>query len=91
MVIKPIIVYLIQSGAHLRKNAYSIGLKDQKGSKNNASKLSEEQVLEIINLLLAKKYTQKEIGNHFNVSEDCIGAIKNKKNWKYLTENIDFN
>ena len=73
------------------KHAHSIGLKNQKGSKNNASKLSEEQVLEIIDLLLTKKYTQKEIGNRFNVGEDCIGAIKNKKNWKYLTENIDFN
>ena len=37
------------------------------------------------------KLTQKEIGKQFDVSEDVIGAIKNKRNWKYLTNNINFN
>lgn len=72
-------------------HAYKTGLKNQKGDKNNASKLTEEQVLEIINLLLSKQFTQKEIAFKYNVCEDTIGAIKRKKNWKYLTENIDFN
>lgn len=72
------------------RHAYQIGLKNQKGEHNNATKLTELQVKEIINLLLSKQYTQKEIGQKYNVCEDTIGAIKNKRNWKYLTENIDF-
>lgn len=73
------------------KHAYSIGLKNQTGEHNNASKLTEENVKEIIEMLLSKKYTQAEIGKKFNVKADTIGAIKQKKNWKHLTENIDFN
>lgn len=73
------------------KHKYRIGLATQKGENNGASKLTEDNVKEIIQLLLSKKYTQKEIGQLYNVSEDCIGAIKQKKNWKYLTEYINFN
>lgn len=72
------------------KHAHKIGLKSQKGEKNNATKLTEEQVKLIIQMLLEKKYTQKQIGLKFDVSEDVIGAIKNKRNWKHLTEHIDF-
>lgn len=72
------------------KHAFNIGLKTQRGEKNNQSKLTEDQVLEIIELLLTKKYTYKEIGNRYNVNDETIGSIRNKRNWKYLTENIDF-
>ena len=72
-------------------HAYKIGLKNQKGDKNNASKLTEKQVLEIIDLLLLKQFTYKEIASKYGISEETVGAIKRKKNWKYLTENIDFN
>lgn len=72
-------------------HAYKIGLSNQKGEKNNASKLTEKEVKEIIQLLLSKKYTLKEIGNKYNVCADAIGAIKNKHNWFYLTKDIDFN
>lgn len=72
-------------------HAYRIGLKNQKGDKNNASRLTEKQVLEIIDLLLSKQFTYKEIASKYNVHEETIGAIKRKKNWKYLTENISFN
>nr|DAF58890.1 MAG TPA: LAC REPRESSOR HP62/DNA COMPLEX REGULATION, LAC OPERON, LAC [Siphoviridae sp. ctxMM9] len=41
--------------------------------------------------MLKKELTQKEIGKQFGVNEDVIGAIKNKHNWKYLTNNINFN
>lgn len=72
-------------------HAYAHNLHSQKGERNNQSKLTEENVKEIIQILLSKKYTQKEIGRKFNVCEDTIGAIKNKYTWKYLTEDIDFN
>lgn len=72
-------------------HAHKIGLKNQKGDKNNASKLTEKQVLEIIDLLLLKQFTYKEIASKYGINEETVGAIKRKKNWKYLTENIDFN
>lgn len=72
-------------------HAYQIGLKNQKGDKNNASRLTEKQALEIIDLLLSKQFTYKEIASKYKVHEETIGAIKRKKNWKYLTENINFN
>lgn len=73
------------------KHAYQIGLKNQKGDKNNQSKLTESQVIEIINLILSKKYSLVEIGKMYDVCGDTISAIKNKHNWTYLTENIEFN
>lgn len=63
---------------------------NQKGGNNNASKLTEDNVKEIINLLLEHKLTQKEIGQIYGVKEDCIGAIKQHKNWKFLTDGIEF-
>lgn len=71
-------------------HAHKIGLKNQFGEHNNASKLTEEQVKEIINMLLEHKYIYGQIAEKFGVSDDTIGSIKRKENWKYLTENIDF-
>ena len=72
------------------KHAYANKLHSQRGSKNGASKLTEEQVLEIIDLLLQKKYTYAQIGARYGVDEETIGAIKRKKNWTFLTKDIDF-
>lgn len=71
-------------------HAHKIGLKNQSGEHNNASKLTEEQVKEIINMLLEHKYQYGEIAKKFGVSDDTIGSIKRKERWRYLTENIDF-
>ena len=71
-------------------HAHKIGLKNQSGEHNNASKLTEEQVKEIINMLLEHKYTYGQIAEKFRVSDETIGSIKRKERWKYLTENIDF-
>ena len=48
-------------------HAYKIGLKSQAGDKNNASKLTEKEVLEIIDLLLSKQFTYKEIALKYGV------------------------
>ena len=72
------------------KHAYANKLHSQTGSRNAASKLTEEQVLEIIDLLLQKKYTYAEIGAKYGVNEETIGAIKRKQNWTFLTKDIDF-
>ena len=61
------------------------------GEKNSNSKLNNEKVLQIIKLLQTKKYSYREIGNIYNVSDSAISNIKNKKTWKHLTKNIDFN
>lgn len=66
-------------------------LIDAEGEKNSNSKLNNEKVLQIIKLLQTKKYSYKEIGNIYNVSDSAISNIKNKKTWKHLTKNIDFN
>lgn len=60
------------------KHKYMIGLASQKGARNNASCLTEKDVLEIIQLLLSHKYTYKEIANIYQVHEETIGAIKRK-------------
>ena len=62
-----------------------------RASVNGAAKLTIEQVKEIIELLLSKKYTYAQIGEMYNVGEETIGRIKRKKSWKELTKNIDFN
>lgn len=72
-------------------HAHKIGLKNQKGECNNASKLKVKDVLEIINLLLSKQYTYKQIGDKYGVDEETIGSIKRHKTWKEYTEDINFN
>lgn len=59
------------------------------GETNPASKLKEEQVLDIIqDLLHAIPYSV--IMKKYNCSKSTISAIKNKRNWTYLTKDIDF-
>ena len=53
-------------------HAHKIGLKNQSGEHNNASKLTEEQVKEIINMLLEHKYTYGQIAEKFGVSDETI-------------------
>lgn len=57
---------------------------------NGSAKLNKEDVLEIIKLLLSKKYTNVEIAKLYKVDEETIGRIKRKQSWKKLTQNINF-
>ena len=61
------------------------------GDKNGRAKLTTEQVLEIIDLLQSKQYTNKQIAQKYNVSTQIIGRIKRKETWTHLTKDIDFN
>ena len=88
----------------LNKQAYKTELKDiiispnfisdyshdMKGEKNGRAKLTEKEVMQIIELLMSKQYTNKEIASRFNVSAQIIGRIKRKETWTYLTQNITF-
>lgn len=58
---------------------------------NGGAKLTKEEVFQVIDLLLSKRFTQSEIANFYNVTEDTIGKIKRKKTWKSFTTNINFN
>ena len=69
----------------------SLGDTSHPGEKNGRAKLNNEQVLEIIGLLLTKKYTNKEIAKMYSVSKQIIDRIKRKETWKHLTKNITFN
>lgn len=72
---------MINCGRSLKgKNNFKLN-----GIKNGSNKLTEEEVKEIYlskekNSILAKKY---------NVSKTNIYLIKNKKQWQWLTDNLD--
>lgn len=73
-----------------RIHAVKIGLAASlKGEENPASKLKEQDVLEIINDLL-NHIPYSQICEKYNCSKSTISAIKNKRNWTYLTTNINF-
>lgn len=69
------------------KSDYS---RDVNGAKNPRAKLSEKQVLEIIDLLLSKIYSLEEIAKQCGVSKNTIYHIKNNDTWKKLTQSVDF-
>lgn len=73
-----------------RIHAVKLGLAASlKGEENPANKLKEIQVLDIIqDLLHHVPYSQ--ICQKYHCSKSTISAIKNKRNWKYLTVDIDF-
>jgi predicted XRE-type DNA-binding protein len=68
-----------QSREKMSKNS-----PNRKGEKNQASKLTNEQVLEIRKLYITGNYSQEKLGQIFNISQSNIGRIVNKKLWKHL-------
>lgn len=60
------------------------------GELNHESKLTENQVFRICELLMENKLTLKEIADLFNVSKYTINNIKMKKNWIYITNKYNF-
>lgn len=73
-----------------RIHAVQIGLAvSLKGEENPASKLLESQVIEIIHDLL-EHVPYSQIAKKYNCSKSTICAIKDKRNWRYLTQNVNF-
>lgn len=71
---------------HAVKLGLAVGLK---GEENPASKLKEEQVLDlIVDLLNHVPYSV--LTKKYDCSKSTISAIKNKRNWTYLTKDIEF-
>ena len=73
-----------------RIHAVKIGLAASlKGEENPASKLLESQVIDIIHDLL-NHVPYSQICQKYNCSKSTVSAIKNKRNWVYLTKDIEF-
>lgn len=56
-----------------------------RGTRNIHHKLTEEQVKEIY----LSKLSNRELSRLYKVSDTNIGFIKNKKEWKWLTDTLD--
>lgn len=54
------------------------------GEKNKRSKLTNEQVFDIINMLEKSNKSQKEIAEDFNVSYNTVNLINRCKIWRHL-------
>jgi hypothetical protein len=79
-----------------RKHAYSTGLQNginRRGEKNNFTKLTSKQVIEIRELytckLTGKKnkngcLTMKEIAKMYGITSGAVQRIVSKKNWAWL-------
>lgn len=81
----------IENQIHAIKNGlYNTEHRDYSGEKNPSAKLSEKEVLEIIDKLI-NKVPYSKIALEYNISKETVSAIKNKRLWKHLTKNINFN
>ena len=79
------------SGSFNVRHSLETGLKKPaRGESVGGNKLTEEQVLEICELLKNSNLSLQEIGKKFNVSKHCIFDIKRKKSWSWLTTNYTF-
>lgn len=66
------------------KHAYRLGLRDNKGENHPSNKLREEGILEIRRLYKSGSFTQKRIGQMFNVSKFTVSDIIRNKTWKHV-------
>ena len=58
--------------------------------KNSEARLTNQNVIEICELLAEDKLTLKEIGEKYNVSKYTISNIKRKVSWRHITNNYIF-
>lgn len=61
------------------------------GENNPRSKLTEQQVIQIIELLKTTNLTAEQIGNQFGVTKSAINNINIRKNWRHLSEGFECN
>ena len=66
-------------------HAIRLGLAGQSsGEKHHMSKLTKNQVVNIIDLYSNKKYSQRKLSDIFNISQTQISRIINKKRWQHI-------
>ena len=68
----------------------SIRVNKGVGEKNSEARLTNQNVIEICELLAEDKLTLKEIGEKYNVSKSTISNIKRKVRWRHITNNYIF-
>ena len=80
---------------HLRVGTVKENMEDKvrdgnslKGIKHHQSKLRDHQVLDIYNRVLAGEQ-HAVLAREYGVHKGCISSIKRKKNWGWLTDEID--
>jgi DNA-binding transcriptional ArsR family regulator len=59
------------------------------GENHCCATINEETALKIIELLLERKLTYKEIAEKVGTTESIVGSIATRKAWKHLTNGID--
>lgn len=74
-----------------RKTNSSIRKNIAAEESNGTSKLTKEQVLKISDLLINSNLSYQTIADRFNVKKSTIANIKQKKNWRNVTKDFDFN
>ena len=58
------------------------------GESHTNSKLTENNVKDILNALVLGSYTQKELSKQYNVTSPVINKIANGKNWKHVYKQL---
>lgn len=64
---------------------FQSGRRSLKGEKNTQSKLTESQVLEIVEIRKVNKTPYRQLAPMYDVHFTCISNIFNGHNWSYLT------
>ena len=73
------------------QHAHITGLsKPAKGIKNGMSKINEETVMNICNLILENKLSVKEIANKVGTTYSVVQKILYKQRWTHITSKYDF-
>ena len=73
------------------KHALKLGLFNPVYGENHCcATISEETAKKIIEMLLSRKYTHREIAEKMNCSRAVVEAISSRKAWKHLTNELDF-
>lgn len=71
-------------------HAFELGLrKAKKGEDNYKSKLTEEKIHKIVEILNTTELSCSKIGKMFEVSGDCIYDLVRGKSWKHLNLKIN--
>ena len=61
-----------------------------KGSGVGTSKLTEENIVKMINLTLSGNFNScYDIAKHYNITYETIVRIVNQKRWKHITKDFD--
>jgi hypothetical protein len=68
-----------------RKQDFIMGRQSLAGEKNTQSKLTEDEVKQIVELYKTGDYTGKALGRKYGVSVPTISGIVTGRHWSYLT------